>query len=97
MHRWRYNDYRKRWVMIAGEVAGSSFVLGRDLVLGSRQAGRTVGAARKIVTHDRYSLYNPKHHDFLDEQGGRIIYFDGTYATTFSREGEATPRYDYNR
>jgi hypothetical protein len=49
------------------------------------------------VTHDRYSFYNPKHHPFFDQEGGRLIYFDGTYATTFSREGDATPRYDYNQ
>ena len=91
-----YNDYRKRWVMIAGEIGGSTSVLGE---IWYSEADKPEGpwiAARKIVTHDRYSLYNPKHHAFFDEQGGRIIYFDGTYATTFSREGEATPRYDYN-
>ena len=40
----------------------------------------------KVVTHDRYSFYNPVHHPFFDQAGGRIIYFEGTYATTFSRE-----------
>ncbi len=93
----RYNDYRRRWVMIAGEVGGSSSFLGEIWYLEADKPEGPWAAARKVVTHDRYSLYNPKHHAFFDEQGGRIIYFDGTYATTFSRDGEATPRYDYNQ
>ena len=40
--------------------------------------------ARKIVTHERYSFYNPKQHPFFDKEMGRIIYFEGTYAHTFS-------------
>jgi hypothetical protein len=29
--------------------------------------------------------------------GGRLIYFEGTYASTFSGNPEQTPRYDYNQ
>src|SRR5262249_12799355 len=29
--------------------------------------------------------------------GGRIIFFEGTYTTTFSRNDDPTPRYDYNQ
>ena len=53
--------------------------------------------ARKVVTHDRYSFYNPKHHLFFDQQGGRIIYFEGTYTDTFSGNPTPTPRYNYNQ
>jgi hypothetical protein len=53
--------------------------------------------ARKIVTHDNYSFYNPKHHSIFDQEGGRIIYFEGTYSTTFSGTKDPTPRYDYNQ
>lgn len=37
------------------------------------------------------------HHPFFDSSGGRIIYFEGTYAATFSGNGHPTPRYDYNQ
>ena len=51
-----------------------------------------------VVTHDRYAFYNPVHDAFLDQAGGRLIYFEGTYAATFSRDGrDPTPRYDYNQ
>ena len=53
--------------------------------------------ARKILTHDRYSFYNPVQHPLFDQDGGRTIYFEGTYSTTFSRENDPTPRYDYNQ
>jgi hypothetical protein len=33
----------------------------------------------------------------LDKENGRIIYFEGTYTTTFSGNPNPTPRYDYNQ
>jgi hypothetical protein len=53
--------------------------------------------ARKVVTHDRYSFYNPKHHPMFDQDGGRLVYFEGTYTHTFSGNDDPTPRYDYNQ
>ncbi len=34
---------------------------------------------------------------FFDEDGGRVIYFEGTYTASFSAAKELTPRYDYNQ
>jgi hypothetical protein len=53
--------------------------------------------AVKIVTHDKYSFYNPTQHVFFDQDGGRTIYFEGTYTHTFSGNPQQTPRYDYNQ
>jgi hypothetical protein len=53
--------------------------------------------ARKIVTHDRMTFYNPVQHPFFDQDNGRIVYFEGTYANTFSKNPEKTPGYDYNQ
>ena len=33
----------------------------------------------------------------FDQEGGRIIYFEGTDAATFSGNKDPTPRYDYNQ
>jgi len=49
------------------------------------------------VTHNHYSFYNPVQDAFFDQDGGRIIYFEGTYTGTFSRNEDFTPRYDYNQ
>ncbi len=92
-----WNAYRNRWVLIVVELGGTSSLLGE---VWYAQADTPTGPwlyARKIVTHDQYSFYNPKHHPYFDEDGGRIIYFEGTYTHTFSGNNRPTPRYDYNQ
>lgn len=91
-----WNPHRRRHIMIFGQSFGSS-LLGE---IWYAEADGLMGpwdAARKIVTHDRYSFYNPKHHPFLDREGGRVIHFEGTYTQSFSGNPEATPLYDYNQ
>jgi hypothetical protein len=53
--------------------------------------------ARRVVAHDHYNFYNPTQHSFFDQEGGRLIYFEGTYTASFSGAKEKTPRYDYNQ
>ncbi len=92
-----WNEYRQRWVMIAVEARGSTSYLGE---VWYAEADTLLGPwvyARKIVTHDKYSFYNPKQHPMFDQEKGRTIFFEGTYATTFSGNPDATPRYDYNQ
>jgi hypothetical protein len=92
-----WNPYRGRWVMITVELGGTDSMLGdvwyaeADLPLGPWVY------ARRVVSHDKYSFYNPKHHAFLDKDGGRTIFFEGTYTHTFSGNPSPTPRYDYNQ
>jgi hypothetical protein len=91
-----WNEYRKRWVMIAVQTGGTSF-LGE---VWYAEADTPVGPwayAVKVVTHDRYSFYNPKQHPMFDKAGGRVIFFEGTYSTSFSGNPDPTPRYDYNQ
>ncbi|MGB2824896.1 MAG: hypothetical protein WBF17_28250, partial [Phycisphaerae bacterium] len=92
----RWNDFRSRWVMIFGQAGGTSY-LGEIWYAESDAPHGPWLSARKIVTHDHYSFYNPVHHAFFDQRGGRIIYFEGTYTHTFSAAKTPTPRYDYNQ
>jgi hypothetical protein len=90
------NAYRGRYVAIFTQMFGSS-VLGE---IWYAEADTPVGPwvyARKIITHDRYSFYNPVQHPFFAEDGGRRVYFEGTYTATFSGNEDKTPRYDYNQ
>jgi hypothetical protein len=92
-----WNAYRKRWTAIVLEVGGGTSLLGE---IWYAEADTPLGPwerAVKIITHDRYSFYNPRHHPFFDEDGGRRIYFEATYTMTFSRDCDPTPRYDYNQ
>jgi hypothetical protein len=86
-----WNEYRKRWIMIAAGSAGEIWFSEADTPTGPW------AYARKIVSHDRYNFYNPTQHPFFDQDGGRLIYFEGTYTATFSDAREMTPRYEYNQ
>lgn len=92
----QWNEHRKRWVMIALEYDGAS-------KLGEVWYGEAEGptgpwpAVRKVVSHNKYSFYNPRHHPFFDADGGRYVFFEGTFANSISGTDVQTPRYDYNQ
>ncbi|MCK4825493.1 hypothetical protein KA005_57630, partial [bacterium] len=90
-----WNEYRKKWVMIMEESKGAP--LG-DIwyAEGDTPVGPWV-YAKKIATHNNYTLYNVTQHPFFDKDGGRYIYFDGTYSTLLSQMDYETPRYEYNQ
>ncbi len=91
-----WNPYRKRWISIAVQQGGTSN-LGEVWYSEAKSITGPWRWAQKIVTHDKYTFYNPVHHQFFDQDNGRLIYFEGTYASTFSGNEYPTPRYDYNQ
>ena len=86
-----WNTFRHRWVMIVSGEAGEIWFSEADTPSGPW------AFARRVATHGRYNFYNPVHHPFFDEPGGRLIYFEGTYTDSFSSAPAKTPRYDYNQ
>ncbi len=96
-----WNDYRKRYILIASEVFGAT-MLGE---VWYSEADRPEGPwvpARKIITHankkgDAHDFYNPTQHPFFDREGGRVIYLEGSYVNTFSGNPHPTPHYEYNQ
>ena len=96
-----WNDYRQNFIMIGTEAFGDSF-LGEVWFSEAPTPEGPWADAVKIATHDRgasndYTFYNPTSHPFFDQEGGRFIYFEGTYANTFSGNNAPTPVYDYNQ
>ncbi|MHC4726988.1 MAG: hypothetical protein ACYS17_07115, partial [Planctomycetota bacterium] len=93
-----FNNYRNRWIMITVQQFGESSFLGE---VWYAEADTPIGPwayARKIVTHNKYSFYNPKQHPYFAKDSGRVVFFEGTFTHTFSGSAEnATPRYDYNQ
>lgn len=63
-------------------------------------------ACRKLATHamggggviqeNNNDLYNPVQHYELMREGGRYVYFSGTFVNTFSGNPWPTPYYNYN-
>lgn len=92
----RWNPYRDRWVLIATELGGTS-MLGEVWYAEAKSFTGPYGPAVKIITHDKYSFYNPRHHVEFDVDRGRVIHIEGTYTHTFSGNEHRTPRYDYNQ
>ena len=91
-----WNEYRRRWVMIFVETGGTS-LLGEVWYAEADSPTGPWSDAVKIVTHHRYSFYNPMQHPEFAKDKGRVIYFEGTYSNTFSGNPTPTPRYDYNQ
>ncbi len=92
-----WNAYLRKWIMIAVESFGESSFVGEIWFAVADSPMGPWRRAVKIVTHDHYDFYNPLHHPFLDENGGRIIYFQGTHTRMFEGEAPPTPRYEYNQ
>jgi hypothetical protein len=92
-----WNPYHKRWLAIFTQYAGATSLLGEIWYAEADTPTGPWAYAKKILTHDKYTFYNPAHHPFFDQDGGRRIYFEGTYTADFSGAPEKTPRYDYNQ
>ena len=92
----RWNAHRKRWVLLAGQIGGTSH-LGEVWYAEAAHPTGPFRTAVKVATHDRQTFYNVCHHAFLDRDGGRTVHFEGTYTRDFSGNPHRTPRYDYNQ
>lgn len=94
-----WNEWRKRWLLTGvqqGDKEAPSF-LGEMWYAESDAPDGPWRKAVKVVSHPRYSFYNPVHHPFFDAEDGRVIYFEGTYTLEFSGNPLAPARYDYNQ
>ncbi len=98
----RWNEYRKKWVMIAVQTAYAMTDNDSPSALGEvwyseadAPEGPYVKAVR-VLSHNKQSFYNPVHHAIFDEQDGRVIYFEGTYTNSFTNS-PPTPLYEYNQ
>jgi len=84
-----WNSFRQKWIMIAGRPVGEIWYAEGDTPVGPWVY------ARKVMTSD-ISFYNPTQHPFFDQDGGRVIYFEGTF-TNFLSKKRPIPRYEYNQ
>jgi hypothetical protein len=92
---WR--PFRKKWVSVFTQKGGESSHLGEIYYAEADAPEGPWRTAVKILTHDRYSFYNPKQHPYFSDGEGRYLYFEGTYSTMFSGNSHPTPLYDYNQ
>jgi hypothetical protein len=93
----RWNAWRERWILIAGQAGGKPSHLGEVWYAEAKSPTGPFRKAARLITHDRMTFYNVCHHAFLDSDGGRILHFEGTYTNDFSGNPDRTPRYNYNQ
>ncbi len=92
-----WNAYRRKWVAVFTQFEGEPSFLGE---IWYAEADAPTGPwknAVKVVTHNRYTFYNPHLHQDFTPEGSPILLFEGTYTKEFSGSQEATPRYNYNQ
>jgi hypothetical protein len=90
-----WNDYRKRFSAVVQQQFGTSLLGETWYAEGDTPLGPWV-YARKVVTHDDgYTFYNPDIVPYFSEAGGRILFFDATYTSSYTSL-VPTPRYNYN-
>jgi hypothetical protein len=87
----QWNDYRKRWIGILQKNPGEVWYAESDTPVGPWVY------TTRIASHGKYTFYWPVQHPFFDQDGGRTIYFEGTYTDSFSGNPVITPRYNYNQ
>lgn len=85
-----WNEYRQRWVLLLEDTGDVYYAE-------AKQPEGPYTEAVKIIHHDQYNFYNVVTHTFFNQEGGRIIYLEGTYTDSFSGAKEKTPRYNYNQ
>jgi hypothetical protein len=85
-----WNDYRQRWLLLLEDTGAVYYAE-------ATQPEGPYGTAVQIIQHDHYNFYNVATHPFFNQEGGRVIYLEGTYTAAFSDARQKTPRYDYNQ
>ena len=95
-----WNEYRKKWVMIGVQAGGASY-LGEVWFAEANAPEGPWRDAKKIATHARKNanrdFYNAMQHPYFAQEGGNLIYFEGTFTNAFSGSPIPTPNYDYNQ
>lgn len=99
-----WNPFLRLWVNIVQEGLGDT-TAGEIWFATARSPEGPWKHAKKVATHymsnqsyqnNSNDLYNPVQHFELMGDGGRLVYFSGTFVNTFSGNPWPTPYYNYN-
>ena len=92
-----WNAYRNKWITVFTQMGGETSLLGELWYAEADQPTGPWSNAIHIVTHSKYTFYNPQLHPILTDKNSPIILFEATYTKDFSGTQEATPRHNYNQ
>lgn len=95
-----WNPFLEKWTLVFCQQGGDSYLGEVWFATANAPEGPWV-ACRKVATHARdrqdMDLYNVKQHPPLMREGGRYVYFEGTFVNTFSNSDVTVPYYNYNQ
>ncbi|MCA9241506.1 MAG: hypothetical protein KDA37_14955 [Planctomycetales bacterium] len=92
-----WNAFRHKWVTVFTQQGGESSYLGE---LWYAEADAPTGPWRdavKVVTHNKYTFYNPALHPEMTPNGSPMLLFEATFTHTFSGAHTPVARHDYNQ
>jgi hypothetical protein len=92
-----WHPWLKRWLAVFVERDGKPSSLGEVWLAGAPGPFGPWTDARKVVTHDNYTFYNPRLHHESFRADSPVVLFEGTYTALFSTNTRPTPRWDYNQ
>jgi hypothetical protein len=92
-----WHPWSRKWLAVFTQHGGIPSTYGEIwLAEAAAPTGPWVNA-RKVLSHDDYTFYNPVLHAESFRDDSPVIHFEGTYTTTFSGNKQPTPRWDYNQ
>jgi hypothetical protein len=92
-----WHPWCRKWLALFTQKGGQPSFLGEIwLAEADAPTGPWINA-RKVLSHDDYTFYNPVLHPEFFRNDSPIIHFEGTYTVTFSGNKQPTPRWDYNQ
>jgi hypothetical protein len=92
-----WSPWRQRFVTIFVQRDGQPSPLGEIWFAEAGSPAGPWGPAVKVLSHEHYTFYNPMLHPEMTPAGSPVLFFEGTYSTSFSDASQPTPRYDYNQ
>lgn len=92
-----WSQYRRKWVAIFTQKNGESSELGEIWYTEADEPTGPWRPAVKVVTHNKYTFYNPLLHTPWTPVDSGILMFEATYTQMFSGSTNPTPRHEYNQ
>lgn len=92
-----WHPWSRKWLAIFTQKSGKPSFLGEVWLAEATEPFGPWVNARKVLSHDDYTFYNPVLHPEFFRDDSPVIHFEGTYTTTFSGNKQPTPRWEYNQ
>lgn len=92
-----WHPWSGKWIAIFTQKGGAPSSLGEIWLTEADEPEGPWVNARKVLSHDDYTFYNPVLHAEFFSADSPLLYFEGTYTTMFSRNKQPTPRWEYNQ